>query len=135
QQAVAVYVTHWGETQVVEDHKLDAGQALEESRMTAVTMREAEHIEEPRQPLIQDGVIIPAGLVAKRASNPTFADAGRPDDQQVLMPIDPLAGHKLLEQRLVEPACCLGIDILDDGVLAQACEPQASDQPLVVALG
>src|SRR5262245_57308420 len=52
------------------------------------------------------------------------------------MPIDPVAGNELLEHRLVEPAWRLHVDIPDDGVyLLQACEPQAGDEPLVVALG
>jgi hypothetical protein len=73
--------------------------------------------------------------VTERASNPAFTDAGGSDDKQVLMSVDPIAGNELLEQDLVEPAGRLHIDILNDGVLPQACEPQPSDQPLVVALG
>jgi hypothetical protein len=73
--------------------------------------------------------------VAKGAGNPTLADAGRADDEQVLVPCDPLAGDEVLEQRLVEPARRLHINILDDSVLPEACEPQAADQPLVLALG
>ena len=57
------------------------------------------------------------------------------DDEQVLMPVDPLAGDELLEQRLVEPARRLHVDILDDCVLPEAGEPQPSDQPLVLAFG
>ena len=60
---------------------------------------------------------------------------GRADDEQVLMSVDPFAGDELLEQRLVEPARRLDVDILDDGVLTEACEPQSSDQPFVLALG
>jgi len=41
--------------------------------------------------------------VAKGASNPALADAGRADDEQVLMSVDPFAGDELLEQRLVAP--------------------------------
>ena len=103
--------------------------------MTAVAARERERIEQPRQALIEDRAVIPARLVAERACNPTLADTGRADDQQVLVAIDPLAGDELLEQRLVEPARRLHVDILDDGVLPQACEAQPGDQPFVLALG
>jgi hypothetical protein len=51
------------------------------------------------------------------------------------MSVDPIASNELLEQGLIKPAGRLHIDILNDGVLPQACEPQPSDQPLVVALG
>jgi hypothetical protein len=40
-----------------------------------------------------------------------------------------------MEERLVEPARRLHVDILDNSVLPQTCEPQACDQPLVLALG
>ena len=73
--------------------------------------------------------------MTERACNPTLADAGRADDEQVLVPFDPFAGDELLEQRLIEPARRLHVDILDDGVLPEACEAQAADQPFVLALG
>src|SRR5581483_10312026 len=114
---------------------LDAREGPEEASMAAVAPREGERLEQPRQPLIEHGAVVPAGLVAQGASNPALADAGRADDEQVLMPVDPLAGDELLEQRLVEPARRLHVDILDDGILPEAGEPQPSDQPLVLALG
>ena len=120
---------------VVEDQKLDASQALEQPRVMAVAACQRERIEESWQALIENRSVIPTGLVAERAGNPTLADAGRADDEQVLVPLDPLAGDELLEQCLVEPARRLHVDILDDGVLSQACEAQAADQPLVLALG
>ena len=73
--------------------------------------------------------------MTERACNPTLADAGRADDEQVVVPLDPLAGGEFLEQCLVEPARRLHVDVLVDGVLPEACEPQSADQPFVVALG
>jgi hypothetical protein len=57
--------------------------------------------------------------VAERASNPTFADAGWADDEQILVPCDPLAGNEFLEQRPVEAARGFVVDVLDDSGLAQ----------------
>ena len=54
--------------------------------------------------------------------------------EQVLVPFDPVAGDELVEQRLVETARRLHVDILDDGRLAQAGELQSGDEPLVLAL-
>ena len=85
--------------------------------------------------MVEDGAVVAAGLVAERAGDPALADAGRAGDEQVLVPLDPVAGGELLEQRAVEAARRLQIDVLDDGVLAQAGEPQAGHEPLVVALG
>ena len=47
---------------------------------------------------------------------------------------DPIAGDELGEQCLIETALGLDVDVLDDGRLAQACELQSADQPLVLAL-
>src|SRR3977135_131122 len=103
--------------------------------MLTVAACERERIEEPWQTPIEDRSVVAASLVAEGASNPTLADTGRPDDEQVLVSLDPLAGDELLEQRLVEATRRLGVDVLDDGVLSQFCEAQAVHQPLVLALG
>jgi hypothetical protein len=47
--------------------------------------------------------------------------------------MDPIAGDELGEQCLIETALGLDVDVLDDGRLAQACELQSADQPLVLA--
>ena len=85
--------------------------------------------------MVGDRAIVAARLVAERAGNPVLADTGRADDQQVLLAVDPVAGGQLVEQRAVEAARRPQIDVLDDGLLPQGGEPQAGDQPLVLALG
>ena len=70
---------HGSKSPVVEDQKFDARQALEEPRVMAVAACQRERIEEPRLALIEDGAVIPTGLVAERAGNPTLADAGGAD--------------------------------------------------------
>ena len=102
--------------------------------MTAVAACERQGIEQPWHAMIEHGAIVAAGLVAERTGKPTFADAGRADDQQVLVPCDPVAGGELGEQCLVETARRLHVDVLDDGRLAQAGELQSADEPLVLAL-
>jgi hypothetical protein len=62
---------------IVEDQEFDASQTLEEPRVMAIAAGEGEHIEESRQALIEDGAIIPTGLVAEGAGNPTLADTGQ----------------------------------------------------------
>jgi hypothetical protein len=53
EEVSALLGRHRGKSPVVEDQNLNAREALEETSMTAVTTREGERIEEPRQPLIQ----------------------------------------------------------------------------------
>jgi hypothetical protein len=57
------------------------------------------------------------------------------DNEQVLVPLDPLAGSQPLEQRSVESTRRLHVDVFDDGVLPEAGVAQAGYEPLVVALG
>src|SRR6266576_2545534 len=84
--------------------------------------------------MVANGAVVAAGLVAECTGEPTLADASLPDDQQILMALDPVASDELLEQRLVEPARGLEIDGLDDGRLAQSRELEPAGEPFVLAL-
>ena len=53
---------------------------------------------------------------------------GRPGDQQILVPLDPLATCQLLEQAAIEAAGGAMIDILRGRLLAQAGEPEPGGQ-------
>ena len=107
---------------------------LEQPRVAAVAAGERQGLEQPRQPVVEDGAIVAAGLVAERAGDPALADAGRADDQQVLLAVDPVAGDELGEQGSVEAARGAQIDVLDDGGLPQRGELQARGEALVLAL-
>ena len=69
--------------------------------------------------LVEHGEALAAGLVAEGASQPRLADAGRPDDRQMMVVADPLAGGELLEQGAIEAARRAQVDVLDDRGLAQ----------------
>ena len=84
--------------------------------------------------MVEDVFSVPAGLVAERASDPAFADAGGPGDQQSFGAVDPVAGDELLEKRAVDAARGSQIDVLDDGVLPQGGELEARGEALGVAL-
>src|SRR3954469_23921305 len=102
--------------------------------MTAVAACKCEGIEQPWHAMIEDGSIVAARLVPERTGKPTLAGAGRAADQQALVPCDPIAGDELGEQRLVETARHLHVDILDHGRLAQARVLQSTDKSLVLPL-
>jgi len=73
--------------------------------------------------------------MAKRASQPAFADTGRPFDDQVLRLLDPATGNQGLEQRSVETAGGAIIDVFDSCLMAQPGKAQPGPQPSLVALG
>jgi hypothetical protein len=57
--------------------------------------------------------------VAERAGEPTFAQAARPDYEQIAALGDPIASGELEEERAVEPGRALIVDVLDDGRMTQ----------------
>src|SRR6185437_2170901 len=122
------------QTPIIQDQQLDAGQCLEQATVMSIAAREQQGIEQPWQAMVEDRAVVAAGLVTERTGKPTLADAGLPDDQQVLMTFDPLAGDELGEQRLVEPARRFEIDIFDDGRLTKVRELEPGDEALVLAL-
>ena len=133
QQVATLIVRQGGEPPVVEDQEFDACQALEQPAMTAVAACQRQSIKQPWHALIGHGAIVATGFVTERTGKPALADSGRADDDQVLMPIDPVAVGELLEQCLVEPAWRLHVDVLDDRRLAQTGELEPGGEPLVLA--
>ncbi len=106
---------------IVQDEQFGAGDRAQKARVTGIAMGDREIGEEPGNAGVKDGDIFPASLVSERASEPALAQAAGAGDEQIAPLGDPIAGGELEEQRPVEPARDLVIDILDAGVMAQAC--------------
>jgi hypothetical protein len=68
--------------------------------------------------------------VAEGASQPAFADASGPAQDQIVVRVDPFAAGELLEQSAVETARRAIIDVLNEGMLAQPGIAQAGCQRL-----
>ena len=83
--------------------------------------------------MIEDGKVLPAGLVSERAGEPAFADAARACHQQIAPLADEVAGGELAEQGAIEAAGGAVIDVLDAGVVAQPCGPGARFEALLLA--
>jgi len=54
--------------------------------------------------VIEHRAVVAAGFVAEGAGKPTFADTGRPAQDQIVVHVDPFAAGELVEQRPIEPA-------------------------------
>ena len=87
----------------IENEQPDLRDPRQQAGVLAVDPRHRELVEQPRQPLVLHRKAVAGGLVAEGAGDPTLADTGLADDEQVLVPLDPLAGSQILEQRSVEP--------------------------------
>ena len=108
------HISYHGESQ-----KLDTGEALEEAYIPSVAARQCKCVEQAWYAIIEHRSIITACLVSERAGDPALARAGFPGDQEVVSPPDPVAGRELGEQRLVETARRLRVEILDGGGLPE----------------
>src|SRR5262245_18661055 len=82
---------------IVEDQQRDAAEGAHQSRVAAIAASEREIAEHPRHALIENRAVVAAGLLTECASQPAFADTGRPFDDQVLCVLDPAAGDHRLE--------------------------------------
>jgi hypothetical protein len=96
--------------------------------------RERQLLEWPRDALVEDRPIIPTSLVAEGGRQPTLPDAGRADERQIVVGVDPASLDKLLEQGAIEAAGGPVVDILGAGLLAQLGDPQPCCEPLVLPL-
>ena len=119
QQVAAFGAGQHGQSPVVEDENLDATEALQEAAVSPVAAREGQRLEETRDPVVEDGMVVAAGLVAERAGDPALAEARRAGDQEIFMTVDPFAGSEPGEDGAVEAARRAQVDVLDAGVLAQ----------------
>src|SRR6185369_10804487 len=86
---------------IVDDQQPDAFERGQEARQSALAARLGQVAEQPAGALVEHREAVAAGLVAEGASQPRLADAGRADDDQMMMVTQPFAGDEFLEQGTV----------------------------------
>src|SRR5487761_1929209 len=59
-------------------------ETAQDARMTPVAPGERQFLEQPGDALIENRPVVAAGLMAEGGSEPTFADAGRADQGQIV---------------------------------------------------
>src|SRR5258708_5181370 len=123
------------ETPIIEDEELGAIEASHDASMAAVAAGQREISEELGDALIQNRTVVAAGLVTESTSKPTFADAGRPAQDQIVVRVDPFAGSEFMEQRAIEAAVNAVIDVFDDSIMTQSGIAQPRGEAFVTAMG
>jgi len=108
---------------IVQYQQFDAGERSQQSGVARVAVRDSQVGEQPGNAGVENGYVFSARLVAERASQPTLAQAGRPRHEEIAALGDPIAGRELEEQRAVEAARCLIIDVLDAGGVPELGDP------------
>ena len=91
QHVAALHGGEDGEAPVIENDNLGPGDGLQQACMATVAPGDGKRLEQARHTVVDDGAAITAGLVAERAGDPALSKAGRPGDQQVLVPVDSAA--------------------------------------------
>ena len=85
------------ETPIVEYEKLHAPECPQEPGITAIAARQRKISEELGDALLENGPVVAASPVSESAGKPTFADAGRAAQDDVIVGVDPTALGELLE--------------------------------------
>ena len=86
---------------IVDDQQARALDGSQQSRQPSFASGGGEVGEQPRCPLVEHGVAVPAGFVPERAGEPRLADPGWSADDHVGVLADPAAAGELQEQRTV----------------------------------
>src|SRR5204863_7826737 len=85
---------------VIEDQKLDTGEALEEADIASIAACQRKCVEQAWYAMVEYRSIVAAGFVSDRASEPTLAGAGFVGEQEVLPLAVPVPGCQPGSQRL-----------------------------------
>src|SRR5215470_16116811 len=73
--------------------------------------RHGEFVEQTRQSLVKYRVAVARRPIAQRATNPTFADSGWPDQKDVEVLADPSASCQRLNRRTIQAAGSTQVEI------------------------
>src|SRR5579864_1544891 len=92
------------EAEVVDDEQLGAAEAAQDPGIATIAPCQRQFGEQLWDALIQHGIVVAAGLVAKRAGYPTFADTRRTADEQIVVGVDPRALDQFEQEGAIEAA-------------------------------
>src|SRR5271157_1720033 len=118
---------------VVQDEQFDARQGAQEPGVARIPMGDGQIGEEPGGAGVENGHVFSARLLAEGAGEPALAQAARPGHEQIATLGDPVTSGELEEERAVEPAGALIVDVLDAGRMTQLSDPGARFELLLSA--
>lgn len=89
---------------VVQDQELGAGEGVEEFGIGAVGVGEVDVVQQPGGAVVADRKVVTTSRVGQRASQEGFPDAGRAEDENVEVLVDPLALGQMEHETAIEAA-------------------------------
>lgn len=134
EQVAALGVFHWREKKVVEDQYVDLRKTRECRAVGAGGARDGELFSEPRHASKKCAESLATSCLRKRRRQIAFANAGRPEQDHVLMCFHPLARAQLSQLRLVDAATWLTRDVFDRGTYSQTRLTHATREPAIFSV-
>jgi len=135
EQVAAILGTEFGEAEVVDDQDLGLGERGQQLRVGSIGACDGEVGEQPGGSPVRGAVSVTARAVGQGTSEPRFADAGWPSDEDVEVFADPAPVGQRQDEVLVEPAGLSEVDVLDACGVAQLGAPQPVGELSRGALG
>ena len=129
EEVVTALAREGSEPPVIQDEEPDLGESLDEPGIGAVAPGEGELVEETGEAEVAGRDPVSAGLVAESTGDEGFSGPGRTCDQDRLAVEDPLTGSEAEDDRSVQTAAGLEVEVFDGGVeveLGVALEPLIS---------
>src|SRR5271166_2588008 len=118
---------------IIQDEQFDAREGPQEPGVARIPMGDGQIGEEPGGAGVENGHVFSARLLAEGAGEPALAQAARPGHEQIATLGDPVTSGELEEERAVEPAGALIVDVLDAGRMTQLSDPGARFELLLSA--
>jgi hypothetical protein len=131
-----LFVVQGSESEVIEGDQISLSQFFHEFEIAAISFGEGEFAKEFGELEITGGEPIATGFLGQGTGQPTFADAGRAEDQYIVVVTQPLTGNQLGQEGLIESPPMPIVNILDDGgAMAQRGFFQAGGQSSIFTHG
>ena len=98
QQVVTASSIERLENPVVQNQQLRRNYTADQPSKPSVSSGQRQLGKQLRHTLIQNGAVVPAGSMAERLGQPTFAHPGRTAEDQIVMSVDPGTSGQLLNK-------------------------------------
>src|SRR6266446_846306 len=118
QYVAPVFIAEWSQTPVVQNQQIGLGERHQQFPIASVPFGHGQFWEESREPEVECGQAFTACLLAQRTAEPSFANARRASDQDIVMLPHPLTCGETGDQGLVQSPWMPIVEIFDAGGLA-----------------
>ena len=135
EKVAAFLVFQCSHREVVDQKHVDLGQAEQHAAHAAVGMSDRQLAKQFTALLVQSRETIPAGFLRQGAANPTLANAGGTEEENILLLLYPFAAGQGTQELAIQPARMLVVGVFDGGLLLQLGVAQTMFQGTILSPG